>query len=85
MDDLTTIICRGHEKTAVISDDPNRFPPSADWAKNSKIYHRSSLMQVQEDLRKTKGVTAIIYVQACATELRRKRKEMPLTNPEKQS
>ena len=41
---------------------------------NSQIYHRRDIIKVQQELKLIPGVTAIIYIQNCATELRRKRK-----------
>ena len=38
------------------------------------MYHRDDLIKVQKEVREITGVTAIIYVQTCATELRRRRK-----------
>ena len=38
------------------------------------MYHRDDLIKVQKEVREIPGVTAIIYVQTCATELRRRRK-----------
>ena len=61
-------------KIAVVTDDLDAFPTTVHWAKNSQLYHRDRLLDVQQQLRQIAGVTAIIYVQSCATELRRKRK-----------
>ena len=44
------------------------FPPKA------KIYPRSELDRVQREFQKLKGVSAIVYVQTCAAEKRRRRK-----------
>ena len=44
------------------------FPPGVPF------HERSELMQVQERLSKVKGVSAIVYVQTCAAEKRRRRK-----------
>ena len=59
---------------AIVTDQPDAFPADAVWAKNTKIYHRRELIDVQNRLKTIKGVTALIYVQGCATELRRGRK-----------
>ncbi len=40
----------------------------------SEIYHRNELDDVQRKLREISGVTALIYVQTCASEKRRRRK-----------
>ena len=68
------LAAEGVVKIAVVSDTADEFPRDAVWAPNSQIYHRRDLMAVQQELKSIRGVTAIIYVQNCATELRRKRK-----------
>ncbi|WP_424967574.1 indolepyruvate ferredoxin oxidoreductase family protein [Dinoroseobacter sp. S375] len=44
---------------------------------------RDDLMAVQEDLAKTKGVSAILYIQTCAAEKRRRRKRGLFPDPDK--
>ncbi len=46
-------------------------------------YDRSELQSVQENMRKIKGVSAIIYVQTCAAEKRRRRKRNQFPDPDK--
>lgn len=48
--------------------DPSRVPSAV------KTYKRADLQTVQERLREVKGVTALVYVQTCAAEKRRRRK-----------
>lgn len=43
-------------------------------APHVEIYHRNELDDVQRKLREISGVTALIYVQTCASEKRRRRK-----------
>ena len=68
------LAAEGVRDIAIVSDQPNGFPVDAIWPKNAKIYHRRELMNVQNRLKTTQGVSALIYVQHCATELRRGRK-----------
>ena len=68
------LAAEGVRDIAIVTDQPDGFPADANWAKNTKIYHRRELMDVQNRLKTIKGVTALIYVQSCATELRRGRK-----------
>ena len=68
------LAAEGVRDIAIVTDQPDAFPADAVWAKNAKIYHRHELMDVQNRLKTIKGVTALIYVQSCATELRRGRK-----------
>ena len=46
-------------------------------------HERSELMSVQEKLSKIKGVSAIVYVQTCAAEKRRRRKRGQFPDPDK--
>ena len=68
------LAAEGVRDIAIVTDQPDGFPTDAAWAKNAKIYHRRELMSVQNRLKTIKGVTALIFVQNCATELRRRRK-----------
>lgn len=57
--------------------DAKAFPAGID------MHERSELQDVQEKLSKIKGVTAIIYVQTCAAEKRRRRKRGSFPDPDK--
>jgi indolepyruvate ferredoxin oxidoreductase len=48
-----------------------------------KISERAKLMTVQQEMAKTEGVTAIVYVQTCAAEKRRRRKRGSFPDPDK--
>ena len=47
------------------------------------IHERAELMQVQKTLAETEGVSAIVYVQTCAAEKRRRRKRGQFPDPDK--
>ena len=47
------------------------------------ISERADMPRVQDEMRKTKGVSAIIYVQTCAAEKRRRRKRGQFPDPDK--
>ena len=64
----------GVKKIYVVSDEPEQFQETRLFADGVSMYHRDDLIKVQKEVREIKGVTAIIYVQTCATELRRRRK-----------
>ena len=68
------LAAEGVVKIAIVTDTPNDLSNGTKWASNSQIYHRSDIIKVQRELKLIPGVTAIIYIQNCATELRRKRK-----------
>jgi len=57
--------------------DFSRFPSGIEK------YERAELMKVQERLAGTKGVSAIIYVQTCAAEKRRRRKRGQFPDPDR--
>ena len=47
------------------------------------VHERADLMQVQERMRQVKGVSAIVYVQTCAAEKRRRRKRGSFPDPDR--
>ncbi|MGB0505312.1 MAG: indolepyruvate ferredoxin oxidoreductase family protein [Pikeienuella sp.] len=63
----------GLAETVVVYDEKEEFEPSRIHS-SVKTYKRAELQSVQERLRDVKGVTALIYVQTCAAEKRRRRK-----------
>ena len=64
----------GVKKIYVVSDEPEQFKDTRLFADKVGIFHRDELINIQKEVRNITGVTAIIYVQTCATELRRRRK-----------
>ncbi|MDB9838649.1 indolepyruvate ferredoxin oxidoreductase family protein [bacterium] len=48
-----------------------------------KRFERDQMPRVQEDINKIKGVSAIVYVQTCAAEKRRRRKRDQFPDPDK--
>ena len=63
----------GVQRIAVVSDDPGKNRRQ-DFPEATSFHDRADLDTVQRELRDLPGVTVLIYDQACATELRRKRK-----------
>ena len=53
------------------------------YRKLCEMVPRSELMRVQEELASTSGVTAIVYIQTCAAEKRRRRKKGLFPDPDK--
>ena len=68
------LTAEGVKKVFVISDEPEQFSELKLFADGVTIAHRDEMIPIQKQLREIEGVTAIIYVQTCATELRRRRK-----------
>ncbi len=68
----------GVKAVELVTDDPARHR-TADLP--ARVHHRDRLMQVQEELAKTEGVTVLIYDQTCAAENRRRRKRGTAPEP----
>ncbi|KRS12107.1 indolepyruvate ferredoxin oxidoreductase [Roseovarius atlanticus] len=72
----------GVQHIAVVYDEKeepekSHFPSGIGWRE------RAEMMQVQEKFQEIKGVSAIIYVQTCAAEKRRRRKRGKFPDPDK--
>ena len=57
----------------LVSENPDAYPAS-EIAPGVRTAHRDDLDAVQKTLRKVKGASAIVFVQTCAAEKRRRRK-----------
>jgi indolepyruvate ferredoxin oxidoreductase len=79
------IHAEGVERIAVVSDEPDKYPPNLKWAPNVSFHDRHELDAVQREMRELKGVTAIIYDQTCAAEKRRRRKRGTYPDPAKRA
>lgn len=64
----------GIQKQVIVTDEPELIHAEEGIAGQVEIYHRNELDEVQRKLREISGVTALIYVQTCASEKRRRRK-----------
>jgi indolepyruvate ferredoxin oxidoreductase len=71
----------GVKPIVVVTDEPEKYPPGLDWAPGITIRHRDDLDAIQRELRETRGVSAIIYDQTCASEKRRRRKRNEYPDP----
>jgi indolepyruvate ferredoxin oxidoreductase len=58
----------------VVTNDPKQYGRRAGFAPGVKVHDRRDLDAVQRELRAVRGVTALLYDQACAADLRRERK-----------
>ena len=73
--ELTHLLyAEGVKKTIVVSADPEKFRPDASWAPGAEVWERDRLDEAQRLLRDSPGVTALVYDQECAANLRRKRR-----------
>ncbi|WP_081813200.1 indolepyruvate ferredoxin oxidoreductase family protein [Hyphomonas sp. CY54-11-8] len=77
------IAAEGVSELVVVSDDPASHETATGFPSGVNFYDRSELDTVQKRLRDVPGTTVIIYVQTCATELRRKRKRGLTADPSK--
>lgn len=71
----------GVKQIYVLSPEPDKYPATTRWASNVTIQHRDKLDEAQKILREVPGVTALIYDQECAANLRRKRRRGQAENP----
>lgn len=72
----------GVKKVIVCSHDVTKYPSGAKWGSSVDIWERDRLDEAQRILRDIPGVTALIYDQPCATDLRRQRKRGRAVDPE---
>lgn len=71
----------GVRRVAILSDDPSRHR-SASFPPGTEIAERSQLDRVQREMRDSPGVSVIVYDQACAAELRRRRMRGEVEDPD---
>ena len=64
----------------LVSENPDAYPPST-IAPGVKTAHRDDLDTVMKTLRETPGCSAIVFVQTCAAEKRRRRKRGTMEDP----
>jgi indolepyruvate ferredoxin oxidoreductase len=72
----------GVKKLVVVYDDKEDLDLTA-FPSDIEKHERANLMSVQKQLREIKGVSAIVYVQTCAAEKRRRRKRGLFPDPDK--
>ncbi|HEY8527677.1 MAG TPA: indolepyruvate ferredoxin oxidoreductase family protein [Acidimicrobiales bacterium] len=71
----------GVRAITVCTDDVDRYGPHADFAPGVKVRPREEVVEAQEELRRSPGVSVLIYDQRCAAEARRLRKRGELEDP----
>ncbi len=76
------LLAMGVRNVALVYDDKEDVDPAA-FPKGITSHPRDELMQVQERFAEYKGVSAIVYVQTCAAEKRRRRKRGLFPDPDK--
>ncbi|MBI2319428.1 MAG: indolepyruvate ferredoxin oxidoreductase family protein, partial [Betaproteobacteria bacterium] len=75
------IAAEGVAPIVVVADEKEQLPRNLAWAPGVTFRHRDEMDAVQKELRQAPGVSAIIYVQTCASEKRRRRKRGQFPDP----
>jgi len=78
---VNELLAMGVSSVDVVYDEKEELDTGA-FPASVKCHPRSELMAVQERLREVKGVTAMVYVQTCAAEKRRRRKKGAFPDPD---
>ena len=76
------LLAMGVRHVALVYDEKEDIDPSA-FPSGIEKHTRDEMMNVQEKMSRIKGVTAIIYVQTCAAEKRRRRKRGLFPDPDR--
>jgi indolepyruvate ferredoxin oxidoreductase len=77
------LAAEGVGRIVVVTDEPDKYPTSVEFAAGAMVRPRDQLDAVQRELREIPGVTAIVYDQTCAAEKRRRRKRGRFPDPAK--
>src|SRR6516165_6265522 len=77
------LAAEGVGRIVVVTDEPDKYPSSVEFAAGATVRPRGQLDAVQRELREIPGVTAIVYDQTCAAEKRRRRKRGRFPDPAK--
>ena len=77
---MNSLVSEGVARLVIVTDEPGKYA-GARLADGVTVHHRDELDRLQREFRDTRGTTAIIYDQTCATEKRRRRKRGLLGNP----
>lgn len=73
----------GVAPVVLLSDEPAQFHGATRLPQGVELHHRDALDAVQRRLRELPGVSAIVYVQTCAAEKRRRRKRGRMADPDR--
>jgi len=71
----------GVKSVVVVTDDVDKYDKNAGFSKGCRIVDREELDDVQRTMREIPGVTALVYDQSCAADLRRNRKRGKVVTP----
>jgi indolepyruvate ferredoxin oxidoreductase len=77
------LVAEGVHRVVIITDHPGKYSSHVGLPAAVNVFGRDAFDRTQRQLREHKGVTALIYDQSCAAELRRKRKRGLAPLPER--
>ncbi|MBL8575378.1 MAG: indolepyruvate ferredoxin oxidoreductase family protein [Hyphomicrobiaceae bacterium] len=77
------VAAEGAARVAIVSDEPDKYPPGIAWPPFTTFRHRSELDAVQRELAEVAGLSVLIYDQTCAAEKRRRRKRGAFPDPDR--
>ncbi|SPE31786.1 Indolepyruvate ferredoxin oxidoreductase [Burkholderiales bacterium] len=75
------LAAEGVQRIVVVTPDADKYPRGDAFAPGVRIAPRENLDAVQRELREYDGVSALIFDQTCAAELRRRRKRGTIPDP----
>ncbi|WP_166741561.1 indolepyruvate ferredoxin oxidoreductase family protein [Cumulibacter soli] len=79
------LLAEGVGEVVVLTDDPAKYRGGQAFPTGVKVHERHDLIDVERRLRDISGVTALVFDQACAAELRRERKRGNAEDPNKRA
>jgi len=83
LDIVRQLIAEGVSPVVIVTDQPEDFRGAGRPPAGVRIFHRDRLDEVQRELREVRGVSALVYVQTCAAEKRRRRKRGAYPDPDR--
>jgi indolepyruvate ferredoxin oxidoreductase len=82
IDMVRQLISEGVCPVRLVSDHPEQYE-GLTLSPEASLHHRDELDRLQRELREVKGVSAIVYEQTCAAEMRRRRKRGLMDDPDR--
>jgi len=83
LDIVRQLIAERVDPVVIVTDQPDDYSGDNAPPIGVSVHHRDELDLVQRRLREVRGVSALVYVQTCAAEKRRRRKRGLLPDPNK--
>ncbi|MBN9083762.1 MAG: indolepyruvate ferredoxin oxidoreductase family protein [Rhizobiales bacterium] len=77
------VAAEGVKRIAIVTDEPDKYPPGEPWPAGTTIHNRLDLETVQREMAEEPGCTVLIFDQTCAAEKRRRRKRGTFPDPDK--